>query len=189
MQLPWDEHFWEIVIPAWQAFLVAEQRLVNAVTQKDEGAIRCTSYEALREAGAAAFYVHHFAEIVLRARPEWLPREVASTDQVRAWLGEKCFHLRTKQRTKDVSLLRDVADSLKHAVLTRRNADVAANDAVLVLSSGYGQLRYGEGNYGGTEQVLVLAHSGTRTLSGILQNVIDAWRRAIGVILPPIGAP
>lgn len=189
MQLPWDEHFFEIVIPSWQLFAAAEQRLSRAVADRDNGAIRRASYDALREGGAATFYIHHFSEVVLRARPAWLPNEVTSVEQIRAWLGGRCTQLRTEQLSSDVSLLRDVADALKHAVLTRRNAEVPANDAVLVVSSGYGQLAYGEGNYGGKEQVLVRALSGTRTLSAILQNVIDAWRRVIGLPLPGVGAP
>ena len=37
------------------------------------------------------------------------------------------------------------------------------------------------------EQVLVLANSGTRALSSVLQNVIDAWRRVAGLALPTPG--
>jgi len=36
--------------------------------------------------------------------------------------------------------------------------------------------------------VLVLANSGTRALSSVLQNVIDAWRRVAGLVLPALGA-
>jgi hypothetical protein len=90
----------------------------------------------------------------------------------------------------DVKLCGDVADALKHAILTR-NLDVRQireNDAVIALSTGYGELGYGEGKYGGIQQVIVLANSGTRALSSVLQNVIDAWRRAAGLDLPAVGA-
>jgi hypothetical protein len=189
MQLPWDEHFREIVIPAWQAYRVAEQRLTEAVQAKDTSRIDRARYDALREAGAAVFYAHHFADVVLRARPRWLPREFKSLGEVRDWVATHCSMLRTAEPVSDVSLLGDVADALKHAILTRNLAEreVEENDAVLVVRSGYGQGRYGEGKYGGMEQVLVLAKSGTRALSSILQNVIDAWRRASGIELPTIG--
>ena len=58
-------------------------------------------------------------------------------------------------------------------ILTR-NVDVRQireNDAVLALSTGYGELSFGEGKYGGIQQVIVLANSGTRALSSVLQNV------------------
>jgi hypothetical protein len=73
MQLPWDEHFKEIVIPAWQAYLNAEQRLTEVNATSTEQLIRRSGYDALREGGAASVYIHHFAEIVLRAQPDWLP--------------------------------------------------------------------------------------------------------------------
>jgi hypothetical protein len=187
----WDEHFREIVIPAWQAFLIAEQRLSSAVERKDEGEIRRASYEALREGGAATLYVHHFADVVFHARPPWLPKGVASEDDVRRWLAEQCTYLRTEQPTRDVGLLWAIANSLKHSVLTRspEKWEVRSKESVLVLSSGYGLLPFGEGKFGGTEQVLVRADSGTRALDRILQNVVDAWRRAMGIELPAPGAP
>ena len=52
MQLPWDEHFYEIVIPAWQAYLSAEHRLTGAIKSRNEEASRRAGYDALREGGA-----------------------------------------------------------------------------------------------------------------------------------------
>ena len=98
--------------------------------------------------------------------------------------------LRTDAPTRDVELCRDVADALKHAILTI-NVDarqIRENDAVIALSRGHGEPGFGEGKYGGTQQVIVLAISGTRALSSVLQNVIDAWRRAAGIELPAVGA-
>jgi len=97
--------------------------------------------------------------------------------------------LRSERKVADVDLCGDVADALKHPILTR-NLDarqIRGSDAVLALSTGYGELAYGEGKYGGTQQVLVLANSGTRALSSVLQNVIDAWRRSAGLPLPGPG--
>jgi hypothetical protein len=98
--------------------------------------------------------------------------------------------LRSNHLTSDISLLADVADALKHAILTQRlnMRDVSANDAVLVAQSGHGQHGYGEGKFGGVDQVLILANSGTRPLSSVLQNVVDAWRRAANIPIPEIGA-
>lgn len=190
MQLPWDEHFPRIVVPAWQAYLNAECRLTEVTRAKDQHQIEHARYEALREGGAASFYVHHYAEIVLRARPSWLPDEITKAKEVRGWLSQYCTMSRTERVVGDVALLGDVADALKHGVLTFRieERDVAENDAVIVVGTGYGELAWGEGKFGGIDQVLIKAKSGTRAVSSVLQNVIDAWRRAAGISLPEIGA-
>jgi hypothetical protein len=189
MQLPWDEHFFEIVIPAWQAYLRAERELSHAVASKDEGRINRARYDALREGGAAAFYLHHFGEVVLRARAHFLPEGVRTPPQVVAWLEPHCRMLRTERPVADVALVRDVADALKHSILTRHldQRQVAAAEAVLALSTGYGELAFGEGKFGGVEQIVVLTNAGPRALSSVLQNAIDAWRTVAGFELPAIG--
>jgi hypothetical protein len=190
MQLPWDEHFYEIVIPAWQAYLTAEGRLTDAIDSSNDDASRRAGYDALREAGAATIYLHHFADVVVRAQPDWLLPELRLPGDLRRWVSGYCTMLRTEEHVADVGLCGDVADALKHAILTRNVnvRQIRENDAVLTLGSGHGELRYGEGKYGGTQQVLVLANSSTRALSSALQNVIDAWRRAAGLDLPEVGA-
>jgi hypothetical protein len=181
MQLPWDEHFYEIVIPAWQSYLIAEGRLTDAITAHNEEASSRAGYDALREGGAATIYLHHFAEVVMRARPGWLPAGIGSARDLWRWVSAHCTMLRTDRHVADVELCGDVADALKHAILTR-NVDVRQireNDAVLALGTGYGELSNGEGKYGGTQQVLVLANSGTRALSSVLQARRDielVWR-------------
>jgi hypothetical protein len=139
---------------------------------------------------AATIYLHHFAEIVVRARPSWLPHGIGSARDLWRWVSGYCTMLRTDRHVADVGLCGDVADALKHAILTR-NVDVRQireNDAVLALGTGYGELSLGEGKYRGIQQVIVLANSGTRARSSVLQNVIDAWRRAAGLDLPAVGA-
>lgn len=188
MQLPWDEHFYEIVIPAWQSYVAAEHRLTDAINAGNEEGSRRAGYDALREGGAATIYLHHFADVAIRARPGWIPREIHSAGELRHCVGRRCTMLRTDRQVADVELCGDVADALKHAILTR-NLDarqIRQNDAVLALGTGYGELNYGEGKYGGTQQVLVLANAGTRALSSVLQNVIDAWRRSAGLALPEL---
>jgi len=155
MQLPWDEHFYEIVVPAWQTYLQAERNLSEAAKTKDDSKIARAVYDALREGGAASFYVHHFADVVMRARPSWVPNSVQTLAALRRWVANHCKTLRTETLCDDVSLLGDVADALKHAILTHRIAtrEVAANDAVLVAKSIYGKGRYGEGKFGGIQVV------------------------------------
>jgi len=189
MQLPWDEHFYEIVISAWQAYLSAEHRLTDAINSRIEEASRRAGYDALREGGAATIYLHHFADVVMRAQPDWLPPEARLPGELRRWVSGYCTMLRTEQQVADVELCGDVANALKHAILTKYldMRQIRGNDAVLALSTGYGELSFGEGKYGNIQEVIVLANSGTRALSSVLQNVIDAWRRAAGLPLPAGG--
>lgn len=188
MQLGAELHFNEIVVPAWQAYLRAEDQLTRAI--HEENNVERARFDALREGGAAAFYLHHFADIVAAERPHFVPDIARSVGQVQQWVATNCRMLRTEAPSNDVSLLGDIVDALKHSHLTRRldERDVATRDAVVVVGSGMGQLGYGEGKYGGVDQVLILARSGTRPLSSILQNVIDAWRASMGWYIPEIGA-
>jgi hypothetical protein len=124
----------------------------------------------------------------MRARPHWLPNDIRSLDRLRRWVSGHCTMLRTNEPVADVDLCGDIADALKHAILTRRIdvRQIRENDAVLALGTGFGELPLGEGKYGGVQQVIVLANSGTRALSSVLQNVIDAWCTAGGLELLPM---
>ena len=164
------------------------RRLTEAINAGSGASTRRAGYDALREGGAATIYLHHFADIVMRARPDWLPPEVRSLRALYRSVSEQCSMLRTEYRVADIELCKDVADALKHAVLTRDvdARQIRENDAVLALGTGYGELSFGEGKFGGTQQVLVLANSGTRALSSVLQNVLDAWHRLANLPLLPL---
>lgn len=69
LQLPWDEHLREIVIPLWQVYLAAEHRLTQATRANDKTATGRAGFEALRERRAASFYLPHFGEVVLKSPP------------------------------------------------------------------------------------------------------------------------
>jgi hypothetical protein len=166
-------------------------RLTEAASARNDEALKRAGYDALREGGAATIYLHHFAEIVRRAQPGWAHGKIGSLEDLRHWVSQHCTMLRNDNLPiADVALCGDVADALKHAVLTQRLdvRQVRENDAVIGLSTGYGQLAFGEGKFGGVVQVIVVANSGVRALSSVLQNGVDAWRRVSGIALPPIGA-
>ena len=184
MQLGWEDHFHGIVMAAWRAYQQAETALSKAAAE--DGDVELARLDALREGGAAALYLHHFTDIVANERPPSLPDEVSGVQGVRDWVAEACVWLRGKTPVEDVELLGDIADALKHAALTRRldKREVAANDAVVVVGRGYGQLSFGEGKYGGGDQVIILAKTRERALTSILRNVIDAWHRKMGWELP-----
>ena len=76
----------------------------------------------------------------------------------------------------DLTILGDAADSLKHAVLTYplpRQVEEAGQ--VLVVGRGYGVGRYGEGKFGGGEQVWILARAGPRPLTLLLRGISAVW--------------
>jgi hypothetical protein len=83
----------------------------------------------------------------------------------------------------DVGLLRDVADAFKHHKPDGANSRVAISTDVTPIGSGYGMMRYGEGKYGGAEQVVITTRGGDKR---VLQNVFDAWMPLLGQPLPPI---
>ena len=60
-------------------------------------------------------------------------------------------------------------------------------EAIIMTGIGWGKLRYGEGKWGGIEQVIVERKSGEqRAVSSVMQNVFDAWLTLLGQPLPPI---
>lgn len=84
-----------------------------------------------------------------------------------------------------MTLLRDVAVAFKHHRPTRGSVTVSTD--IVPAGSGFGMLRFGEGKYGGVEQVIVTIDTGERrALSSILQDVFDAWMTYLGQPLPPI---
>jgi len=99
-----------------------------------------------------------------------------------------CVFLRTNQPVSDVGLLRDVADAFKHHRPDRSSARILVSTDVVPIGSGWGQMRWGEGKYGGVEQVIISTKDGDkRALSSVLQNVFDAWMTLLRQPLSPIG--
>jgi hypothetical protein len=88
-----------------------------------------------------------------------------------------------------MDLLHDIQDAMKPVELKPRTPprQVTTDKVTVAIQTGYGKLPYGEGKYGGTAQLVVtLADGKQRALSAVLQNVVDAWRSALGQELPAI---
>jgi hypothetical protein len=76
----------------------------------------------------------------------------------------------------------------KHHRPDRSSASVSVSTDIVPIGSGWGQMRYGEGKYGGAEQVIITTKNGDkRALSSVLQNVFDAWITFLGQPLAAIG--
>jgi hypothetical protein len=130
--------------------------------------------------------LHHLSDFVLKERSPVLV--FAKIEGVRNAVDAKCVFLRTATPVADVKLLRDVADAFKHHRPDRSSATVLVSTDVVPIGSGWGQMRWGEGKYGGAEQVVITTKDGDkRALSSVLQNVFDAWMAFLAQPLQPIG--
>lgn len=168
MQLDAREHFREIVGPAIADYVQAEADLTNALQSGDERIIQAARFKALRLGGSAAIFLHHFADIVARRPPPGLPDFGGRVSDVRDWL--------LANGADDTTLLADAVDALKHAVLTQRlPREVEEAGQVVAVGRGYGTGRYGEGKFGGTDEVWIMARSGRRPLSSVLHAVNAVW--------------
>lgn len=168
MQLDAREHFTKIVVAAISEYVEAEAELSAATDAADEDRIQKARFRALRLGGAAALYLHHFADIVAKRPLKGLPDFESSVTKVRELLQAK--------GANDLVILGDAADALKHAVLTHRlPREIEEAGQVLVVSRGWGVGRYGEGKFGGGEQVWLLARSGQRSLTSVLREVSAVW--------------
>lgn len=172
-------HFENIVLPAIRAYFDAEVDLTRTFEGAAADAQAAAGYAALRQGGAAVFYLHHFVDIIAHRPAPMLPDFHGSARAARDWLaqfsGEHLGH-------SDVGLLTDICDALKHSVLTHNlPREVEEADQVLAVARGYGVGRFGEGKYGGGEEVWVLARSEPRPLGAILTSVSKAWSLALSV--------
>jgi hypothetical protein len=178
---PINEQFEAVVLPALAEYLEAEAGLSAALAVSDAAALAAARQLLMRRARTAATELHQFADFAAA-------ESGAAIDVIRAAVAAHCTFLRTTNPVTDIALLRDTAEAFKHHQLSRANGTVTGSDAIVGSATGYSMLFYGEGKYGGTEQVVVTAKDKTqRALSSILQNAADAWRRHLGRALPAIG--
>lgn len=78
----------------------------------------------------------------------------------------------------DLNLVRDIANSQKHFRLTQGSPQVNTATQTVTRSTGWGELPYGEGPYGGTPTVVVELNDGTvRAFSAIAKNVFHMWEQ------------
>lgn len=73
-------------------------------------------------------------------------------------------------RNADFALLRDVAKAQKHVHLTRHNPQVTRADQIVSRPIGWGEGPYGQGRYGGVQQVVIDISPGNFVC---LENTID----------------
>jgi hypothetical protein len=80
----------------------------------------------------------------------------------------------------DFGLVRDVHDGHKHAVLSRANRQITTSDQTGMGRMAFGQGGYGEGTYGGTDQIVIQLDNGSkRALSAVMSNVMGMWEKLL----------
>jgi hypothetical protein len=175
-----------IIQSALRAYMAAERYLDAANEAGDPAGIREAREKVDLPARQAVDLLHHFADFVCKEPDPALPAFKTPND-VRNAVRPLCVFTRTTIPVDDVSLLMDVADAFKHHRPDRKSATFDVSFAITTSYGGYGELRYGEGKYGGAEQIIVTRITGERrALSSILQNVFDAWMNYLKQALPPI---
>lgn len=179
------DHLKNVVRPALRGYVWADRVFIEA--QKAGAGVDVAKAAAMLAGRQAAIELHHLADFVVNnPAPGATFPDLAGA---RAAVQSHLIFLREPRApyVDDVVLLRDVADAFKHHKLDRRNATVDGADAIVMTGTGWGKLRYGEGKWGGVEQVIVERKDGSqRALSSVMQNVFDAWLTLLGEPLPPI---
>lgn len=184
-----DERLHELLEPSFRAYIAAELELSAANKAADAARLTAARRTVVLASRQAASELHQFSDAVDVVKPSWLPAAVSGPRGVQEWVQDQhCRNLR-QGPSKDMDLLHDLQDAIKHVELKPRSVprQVTSDSATVAAQTGYGRLPYGEGKYGGAEQLVVtLANGEQRALSAVLQNVVDAWRSALGHELPPI---
>lgn len=175
--------FETIVVPNFRDFDAAEKALTAATRSGDPQTIAAASNAALRAGMNVAVAAYHLCDAVWLARAQmpWLAG-LKNSEQMQAFIeNAHCVMMRTPAMVRDLQLVAAVADAYKHVVLRNAARPVTTSQATLVVATGYGELGYGEGKYGGVNQVIVRLNNGqSRSLWGAIQNVVDMWRRFLG---------
>ncbi|TPQ31532.1 hypothetical protein C2U70_23830 [Bradyrhizobium guangdongense] len=178
------DHIARRVRPALRNYIEAEHALTRALETRDAATIDAAR-DAVDLAGRQAVdLLHHLADYVFEEKTVALPA-FADMGAVRAAIDGKCEFLRNGQHVDDVDLLRDVAVAFKHH--RPKSGRISSSNDIAPGGVGFGQCRWGEGKYGGVEQIIVATKTGDRrALSSVMQNVFDAWMNYLGQPLPPI---
>lgn len=185
------EYFDSFVLPAFREYREAEKVLSSAVAAGQNATAAET--EARRKAAASAVATWHMADWMWEHFSATDPSMLLGAPSLSAYRDELerrfCDFLRNGNPERDFNLIGAIADAFKHHTLRNTNREIADAEAAAGMSTGWGEMRWSEGKWGGGPQVIITLRDGRkRAYSAILQNSVDMWRRALGISpLPPIG--
>jgi hypothetical protein len=182
------EFFDKHVLLNLEAYEVSEAGLSSVAMSLPETSpeFKAATDRAMVAAMNVATPAHQLADHIFHQHHMATPGVVYGTNNVQEYRDyletKKCVYVGPGTPVRDLSLLGCVADAYKHSDLRDKNRPVTSANATVVIATGYGQLPYGEGKYGGVAQVIVRLNDGKeRALSKILQNVIEMWRSEIQI--------
>jgi hypothetical protein len=179
-------HLDNIVRPAVRDYVAAESALDAAHIAKDANAIDAARKNVMRRARIATTELHHLQDFVLHNPQSGL--SFARIEDIRSALRAACVFGRGTVAVGDTDLLRDTADAFKHHLMTRQNSAVSGAAAIISISNGYGEMRFGEQKWSGIEQVTVTCKNGHKySLLYIIQNSFDAWMKVLSQPELPMG--
>jgi hypothetical protein len=179
------DHLNNVIRPALRNFTAADRAFMAA--QRTSAAVDEVRHAVMLAARHAAIDLHHLSDFVVNNPAPGAT--FANLGAARVAVQSNLVFLREPKApyVDDVVLLGDVADAFKHHKLDRPNRTVEGADAIIMTGTGWSKLRWGEGKYGGAEQVIVERNSGEqRAMSSVVQNVFDAWLKLLGQPLLPI---
>jgi hypothetical protein len=187
-----DERLTHFAIPSFREFIAKDREVRRALVNGDDDLIRSARDGAMLAARQASSEMHRLADAAAAYREQWLPPELLSKqslepEDVRRWVQNKYCRALRGPPSADLDLLDDIENAFKHVELRPRKVPrrVTSDRVIISGEAGYGGGPFGEGVYGGAEQMIVTLNDKTkRALTGILQNVLDAWTLAVGRELP-----
>ena len=84
------------------------------------------------------------------------------------------YRKKLSDQNNDFCLLRDIAKAQKHVVLTRHNPEVSKASQVESKQLGWGEGEFGQGRFGGVQQVVVADnHNTLHYIEGIVDSALN----------------
>jgi hypothetical protein len=104
--------------------------------------------------------LHHLQDFALHNQSP--PLAFAHIEGIREAIRAVCVFARGSVTVGDTDLLRDAAESFKHFHMDRPSSTVAGARAIVSISNGFGEMRYGEQKWNGQEEVTVTTKDGNK---------------------------
>ncbi len=151
-----ENHWAEMVLASVREFHDAEDRATRSESQADV-------YLALRRGMTAAIFLHHFAEVAINRDGALKGVDLGV---VYDELGARTRAADNSVRPNDWRILKNVADAIKHAELTKgKIVHVARNGRVIEWTH----------DHNNHPLICVPTDTGPRSLRELLQNICETW--------------
>jgi hypothetical protein len=147
--------------------------LTAAVLSKDVSALAAARQDVMLAARQAIVELHHLSDFV---RKEPSPKlQFTKIEDVRKAVGGNAFSC-GRRLLLQTSCCFEVADAFEHHRPDRPNTRVQVSTDILSKETGFSEGRFGEGKFGGVEQVIITTNDGDRrALSSVLQSCHERW--------------